>query len=195
MSEKTYITIEETGSTFRKTISVFDDKEATLYINKIENINNLDNIKKPRMKVDKLIIGLLPERATTIESIIKIKRDDPKLDITKEEIDKLIFKALWEFLNTYRSWSFKKMDITDLDLILANVQVVEVLLDNKRVFDPVNFNGKELNISLRGTFVSRDTLSIFGRFKEYDISVDTSLLKLTERVSLRIVVVLSKSMP
>jgi len=114
-------------------------------------------------------IVLAPEsdHATTAETTVRLKRDNPSSLITEQEMDHLVFKALWEFLHRYRSWAAKKMGITDLSLVLAAVEVRDVLLQNHRVFNPVGFKGDSITIRIRGTFISREFLPVLERMKSW----------------------------
>lgn len=167
MNDKSYIIIEQINSTFRKSEISFENNNETLRVKSIKEFDNYDDFKKPKIKEDRVIIALSSENSSTIESTIEIERDNKDSNISKKELDKLIYKSLWEFLNKYRSWSFKKMGITDLDMVLANIRVINVFLDDRKVFNPIGFQGKKLRIELQGTFVPRNILPIIEYFSDF----------------------------
>lgn len=167
MTEKSYVTIEQINSSFRRSDILVDKNNEKLKVKKIKDSDDYKDLKKPKIKSDRVIIALSPENSSTIESEIEIEREKPESNITKKELDKLIYKSLWEFLNNYRSWAFKKMGVTDLDMVLANIRVVDVFLDNRKIFNPVGFQGEKLEIKLQGTFVPRDILPVVKHFSNF----------------------------
>jgi len=103
---------------------------------KRRKIKNFDKLRKPLAFIDRLVVALDSRHATTLESVVRLKRSKPQEIINEGELDHLVFRGLWEFLNRYRSWVGKKMGVSDLDLVLSDVQIREVNLGSHRVFNP-----------------------------------------------------------
>ncbi len=114
-----------------------------------------------------IVVALGSTHATTIETSISLTRDNPSVVITENEMDNLIFKVLWEFLHQHRAWAAKKMNISDLSLVLASIEIKEVMLGNHHVFNPIGFKGGTITVRLRGTFVARELLPALERMKSW----------------------------
>jgi hypothetical protein len=135
-------------------------------INQKYSVGAFADVKNKLLPVDKLVIALSPAHATTIESVVELKRTEPKNPITESELDTLIFRGLWEFLNHYRVWAAKKMNVSEFDLILANIAINDVHLGNHRVFNPLGFSSKDFTLNIRGTFIPRGLLPVIERFNK-----------------------------
>lgn len=116
-------------------------------------------------KCDRLVLAVSSRRATTVEGEIRMKRSHGEGVVDEGELDALLFRALWEFLNRYRAWAAKKMVANELDLVLANVEIMDVRLGSHRVFNPLGFSGKDFMVRLKGTFISRHLLPFLEKLK------------------------------
>ncbi len=114
-------------------------------------------------KSDRLMIAASSHHATTVEGEARVKRQNPESAIDEGELDGLLFRALWDFLNRYRGWAAKKMGANELELALANVEIIDVRFGNHHVFNPLGFSGKELTVRLKGTFIPRELLPILEK--------------------------------
>jgi len=134
---------------------------------KRRKIKNFDKLRKPLAFIDRLVVALDSRHATTLESVVRLKRSKPQEIINEGELDHLVFRGLWEFLNRYRSWVGKKMGISDLDLVLADVQIREVNLGSHKVFNPTGFKGREVLFRFRATFVPRSMADLVSKFRSW----------------------------
>lgn len=159
--------VEEICGHFEATYAKIDPVQKKIFIRWRKKFKHLLNLKEPIFPIDKLILALNSSRATTIESLIYLHRPKPQEVINEAELDHLIFRGLWEFLNHYRSWAAKKMSVTDLDLVLANVEIRDVGLGTHRVFNPLGFKGEDFFLKLRGTFTPRSMLETINRFNDW----------------------------
>lgn len=114
---------------------------------------------------DRLVLAVSSRRATTVEGEIRMKRSRGEGAIDEGELDAILFRALWEFLNRYRAWAAKKMGANELDLVLANVEIMDVRLGTHHVFNPLGFSGKEFTVRLKGTFIPRDLLPLLEKMR------------------------------
>jgi hypothetical protein len=163
---ESYLVIEEIDRHFEVTRAAIDHFEKKIFIEDRKIVDNLGAVKRRRSFFDKIILGLDSGRATTIESDVTLKRIEALSPISDEEIDSLVFRGLWQFLNHYRAWTAKKMGISELDLVLANAEISDVRLGGHRVFNPVGFSSKDFFLKLRGTFVPRSLLPSAERLKK-----------------------------
>jgi len=161
------LVIEEIGNHFEVTYARIDAAGKEIFIRKRKKTKNLNRLKKPFFLLDKLVLALGSSRATTIESSVYLRRSKPNEIINEAELDHMIFRGLWEFLNHYRSWAAKKMSVADIDLVLANIEIKDVGLGTHRVFNPLGFKGPDFFLRLRGTFVPRAMLETINRFQSW----------------------------
>ncbi|TSA45093.1 hypothetical protein D4R51_02530 [bacterium] len=131
------------------------------------NLKDLESLKRPVGKINKLVFSLNSQSATTAESVVTLKRSKPEEVINEGEIDQLLYQGFWDFLNRYRGLAAKKMATNDQNLVLAYIQVREVHMGSHKLFNPIGFKGGELSLRLRGTFISRELLSSLERFKDW----------------------------
>lgn len=159
--------------------SIIDPKKRNITIRATHTISNKTSLKRTFFTFDEIIIALDSTRATTIESEVTIRRVKPKTSVTEAELENLLFKSLWEFLNKYRSWTAQKMNVSDLELVLMNVEIGNVRFDSSTVITPLGLEGKELKIRLRGTFVPRIVLDELS-----DLFSGRSIVSIVERGSI-----------
>lgn len=166
-SSKRYTLIAESDSGFEVTRVLETPSRKTIKIVSSFLIPRFQKFRWPFGKKETIVLAPESSRATTAETTVRLKRDNPASLITEQEMDHMVFKALWEFLHRYRSWAAKKMGITDLSLVLAAVEVRDILLGTHHVFNPVGFKGDLITIRIRGTFVSRELLPVLERMKSW----------------------------
>ena len=160
--------IEHIDGGFYITQANVNNKDKKIHFKRNWIEDDLSKIKRPLLvSVDKLVLALDSSQATTIESVINLKRSRPEETINDGELEHLIFRALWEFLNRYRVWTAKKMGVKDLDLVLASIDIRDVRLSNHRIFNPLGFRGSEFSLRLRGTFIPRSVIVHLHRFKPW----------------------------
>ncbi len=114
--------------------------------------------------------------AATVRGTVRIQRENPEEPIAEAELDAVLFRALWSFLNRFRPLAAVKLNVSELDLVVANIAVCGVRIHEHKVFNPIDFRGKELVIEFRGTFVPRALVSaiekISSRVKEPVVAVE-----------------------
>jgi hypothetical protein len=161
-----FLVIEELDDRVLVVHANVDNVSKRIVINQKYSVRNFADVKGRLLPVDKLVIALSPDSATTVERTVELKRAENKNPITENELDILVFRGLWEFLNHYRAWAAKKMGVSEFDLVLANIYINDVRLGNHRVFNPIGFNSKYFALNIRGTFIPRSLLPIIERFKK-----------------------------
>ncbi|MDI6820970.1 MAG: hypothetical protein QMD65_02200 [Patescibacteria group bacterium] len=159
------LVIEELDHRVELTVARVDSLEKKVMVEKNKTVKCLNDLRRPIKEYDRLILGFNSKKATTIESVVNLKRPESSMPLNEAEIDGLLFRGLWEFLNHYRSWAAKKMNISEIDLILANIEVTDVRLGNHRVFNPEGFRSKDFSLRFRGTFIPRSASRIVERFR------------------------------
>lgn len=165
--KENFLIVEQVNDLYEITQACRDVKKKRITIKKSFSINNLNGLKHPFGKMNKIVFSLNSRLATTTESVITLKRSRPQEMMNESELDQLIYQAFWDFLNRYRSMAAKKMATNDSDLISAYIQVREVHLGSHRLFNPVGFKGPEICLRLKGTFIPRTMLPTLERFKNW----------------------------
>ncbi len=155
--------IEAIDEHFEITDARVDNHTKTIYIERVRFAHHLNDIPQPLLLQDAVIIALNEAEATTVESSILSRRQNSKENITSEELDGLLFKALWSFINQHRAWAARKMDGNELDLVLAHVEIGGITIDDHHVVNPIGLSGKACTVQFRGTFVLRDLLESLSR--------------------------------
>jgi hypothetical protein len=164
---ESFLVVEDFGSGFVTTRAKTRVKNKEVIIAQTDFVENLSEIKKPLFPVDKLILAMDSGKAFTVESLVHLKRNEPEEPIKETELDTLVFRGLWEFLNRYRGPASKKLGCSDLDLVLAAAEIREVFLGSYKVFNPLGFKGEELSLRYRGTFISREEKQSFERMEAW----------------------------
>ncbi|HMB17458.1 MAG TPA: hypothetical protein VKO61_00915 [Candidatus Paceibacterota bacterium] len=176
--DQKYLVIEEIDNIFRVSdILVDQDKNITLL--DIREVCDFDELQKPTAKKSKIILALNSNHATTVEKEITIERSYTHNKIDEGEIDQLVFKTLWTFLDKYRNWSSKKMNVADLNIVLSEVEIKNTALNSKNVLDPVGLKGENITFRIRGTLIPRKFLEHIKKLKNISNNI-----KVVERLAL-----------
>jgi hypothetical protein len=165
--QESFLIIEEFGPGFVVTKAKLKNKDKKIRILGTDFFESFEEIKKPVLRFDKAILAVGSRRAVTIEGVIRLKRNEPEQQISETELDTLVFRGLWEFLNRYRSTVSKKLGCHDLDLVLAGAEIREVALGSYRVFNPAGFKGANLNLRYRGTFIRRELKALVEKMEHW----------------------------
>ena len=178
MSQEHYFLVEQIGSLFKTKQVLVDNKTGLLKVVHEAEAESFDDVKAPPVLADKVILALNSDTAVTVESEINIIRDNSKDPIKKGELDNLVFKGLWDFLNRYRGWAAKKLNVTELDAVLIDLEIQNIALDAKNVLDPLDCRGGVCNMRFRGTFLPQEMLSLMARANKFGKKV-----KIIERLN------------
>jgi len=103
----------------------------------------------------KIIIGLHPRFATTIYSGISLLRDNPRDPIDDADLDNLLSQAVWKFFDRHRAKAATKMEVGEIDVLLADVRIGQIRLDGHRVVNPIGFKARTIEVQLSQTFTTR----------------------------------------
>ncbi|MEK7464166.1 MAG: hypothetical protein AAB617_00080 [Patescibacteria group bacterium] len=160
-----YFIVEELDNGIETTEAKIENESRKITLNKQEALVSLADLKRPFVPINNLVLALSTKNATTIQSSINLRRANNDEPIGEESLDSMVFKSFWEFLNRYRAFAANKMGISDSEIVLANIEIVDIELDRYKVFNPLGFKGKNLTLTLRGTFVPRDILRVMERVR------------------------------
>lgn len=150
--------IEDYDDHFKVTAAKVRHDRQKIKLAPAETFRNIEAIKRPRIQIDRLVLALDSKRALSIDGLVRLKRTDPQEPITEAELDTLVFRGLWEFLNRYRPLAAGKLLVPEPDLVLAEAAIREVQIGPHRVFNPVDFKGETISFLFQGTFLRRSDL-------------------------------------
>ena len=142
----------------------------TVTLSDRRHIDSLEVLTRPSFRpsgYDRAIFAFNADNATTIEGIAHVVRDYPTEPINEGELDAMLFKAFWSFLNKYRPFAAKKFGTTELEPVVANIVVCGVSLGDHKVFNPLDFSGRDVAIRFRGTFVPRAILEPLEKISKF----------------------------
>lgn len=125
-----------------------------------------ERVRKPFILFDRVILGLSSQHAKTIESVVRLTRPESREAINEGELEALVFRGLWGFINRYRGWAASKLNVHELDLLLAHIDITDVHLGVHRVFNPLGLHARELLLTFRGTFIAKQYLPLLKRLRE-----------------------------
>jgi hypothetical protein len=166
----TSLLLEQVDSGFIVTEIHTQPEKRTVMFESSVHIPSLEKFKKPHHPLKahtRVVLALDARHAATIVSTVTIPRENPTLPIAEGELDAMLFHALWNFLNSYRPIAAKKLGVSELDLVVANIAVCGVRIQTHKVFNPLDFSGKEVFIEFRGTFITRALLPELERISEF----------------------------
>ena len=166
----TSLLLEQVDSGFIVTEIHTQPEKRVVIFDSTTHISSLEKFKKPHHPLKnhtRVVLALDARHAATIVSTVTIPRENPTLPIAEGELDAMLFHALWNFLNSYRPIAAKKLGVSELDLVVANIAVCGVHIQTHKVFNPLDFSGKEMCIEFRGTFITRALLPDLERISEF----------------------------
>lgn len=165
--EERYLVVEERDGEYAMTRATLDGEHKRIAIIERRSVANLKDIRRLWRGPTRLIFALSGRKAATVEGLVAVERSGAGAEISETELEELVSKGLWEFLNRYRPWALKKLGVADLDLAMSDIQVREVLLDGRKIFNPAGFDGRTLSFRLRATFVARSIVPLVARFRSW----------------------------
>jgi cell division protein FtsA len=76
------------------------------------------------------------------------ERENPKSKIDLVEFKNIIQKMQWKAFNRIRQEVAEETDISEIEIKLINAAIVDVKIDGYKITNPLNFQGKQLTISI-----------------------------------------------
>ena len=106
----------------------------------------------------KFALSVFPPYGTSIYSSRVIRRDNPRLEITESETENAISQAIWKLFDEARMFFSKRLNISEIDVVMADVRVSYIKLDGGIVINPVGFSAKTIEIGLVEILITRTLL-------------------------------------
>lgn len=159
----------------------FRNKKLEISLNKKDLVLNQDNLKKIFTRVFypksyKIIFALDSKHGwSSFESVV-INRDDPEKPLSSVEFENLISQAVWKVFDSGRREAAKRFNVSDLEILLGDIKVIDFKIDGHEVVDSLKHSGKKVEIYLSQTFSSRrffqDLLSLAPKRAELSWAID-----------------------
>lgn len=100
------------------------------------------------------VIGLDSNSAVTVFSSVTVPHES-RGEISEADLENYLSKAVWKSFDVLRSEAAGRLEVSEVDLILAGARVVGIKIDGHEVLNPHGFIGRNLQISLCVTMVKR----------------------------------------
>jgi len=146
----------------------FGEKE--IKILDFKKFEDIQKLKKPFF-LSRVFLALDSEKATTVEGILVVKRAQPQTAISESELDDLVYRLLWEFLNRYRRYAAQKLSLSDLEVMLVGIDIEKIWVETHAVVNPIGMKGKDFSLKLRGTFCPRSFAPFLLNLKKWTSSL------------------------
>ncbi len=103
----------------------------------------------------KLALSVHPPYGTAVYASKIITRDNPRTEITESEIENAISQAIWRLFDEERALFAKRVDLSEMDIVMADVRVLYIKLDGGAVINPIGFMAKTIEIGLVEIMMTR----------------------------------------
>ena len=104
----------------------------------------------------KYALSVKPPYGAAVYSSKVVYRDRPFEELTEAEIESAIAQAIWKMFDEERRIFASRMNLSELDIVMADVRVLFMKLDGASVVNPLGFKARTLEIGLVETLVARD---------------------------------------
>lgn len=110
------------------------------------------------LKIDdgRYALSVRPPHGSTIYSSKTVDRENSRAEITESEMESAIASAIWRLFDEERMFFSKRLDVSEMDVVMADVRVLYVKLDGSVVVNPVGFTAKKIEIGLAEILVTRE---------------------------------------
>ncbi len=91
--------------------------------------------------------------AVLMQGIVSLQRADWNAEITMPELENAVRHGVWQLFQQDRLIAARFLKVQDSQLKLADVDVMQLKLDNHKVISPIGFRSHVISCLLRETFV------------------------------------------
>jgi cell division protein FtsA len=122
------------------------------------------------------IIGIAGELVKGTTTTVKYERDDPKSQITLNELRKIVEQVQERAFEKTRSQLAWETGHREIDVKLVNASIVDVKIDGLKVTNPLGFQGKEVEVGIFNAFAP---IVHLGALETIANALDLDLLSIT----------------
>jgi len=101
---------------------------------------------------DGVVVGIAGELVKGSTSTVREERRKPQAKITEGELRDLIQRLQRQALSQARASISWETGLSDIDVRLVHAAIIDVKIDNYRVTNPINFQGKDVSVSIFNAF-------------------------------------------
>lgn len=94
------------------------------------------------------ILGIAGEFVRGAVTSLDYERENPNAKIDLTEFKNIIQKIQWRAFNKIRQEAAEEVGISEIEIKLINAAIVDVKIDGYKVTNPLNFQGKQLTLSI-----------------------------------------------
>lgn len=105
---------------------------------------------------DQILQSKADNQVSTIFNALQISRPQKDAPITETDLENYVAEAAWKTFDKYRASSAKRLNVSELDLVLKSVIVTGVKIDGHRVLNPVGFRASKIEIGVLVAAVKKD---------------------------------------
>lgn len=98
--------------------------------------------------VSQAILGIAGEFVRGAVTSLDYERENPNAKIDLAEFKNIIQKIQWRAFNKIREEAAEEAGISEIEIKLINAVIVDVKIDGYKVTNPLNFQGKQLSLSI-----------------------------------------------
>lgn len=109
-----------------------------------------------KIEEGKFALSVHPPHGTSVYSSRVIGRENPRAEITESEIENAISQAIWKLFDEERMFFSKRLDVSEMDVVMADVRVLYIKLDGGVVVNPIGFTAKNIEIGLAEILITRE---------------------------------------
>ena len=110
-----------------------------------------------------LIVALGSKHALTRYEIVSLMRENPTKSIDDADLENVISQAIWKTYEDGRRVAMGQLKLPETEILFADTNVYEVIIDGKKIINPLQHTGKHIDIYLSQTFVKRNFFSRIAR--------------------------------
>ncbi|MFA5052648.1 MAG: hypothetical protein WC565_01125 [Parcubacteria group bacterium] len=103
----------------------------------------------------KFALSVHPPYGTSVYSSKIIGRENARAEITESEIENAISQAIWRLFDEERMLFSRRLDLSELDVVMADVRVLYIKLDGNAVINPIGFTAKTIEVGLAEILITR----------------------------------------
>jgi len=108
--------------------------------------------RQAKKRVSQTIIGIAGELVKGSTTTVRYQRDNPKANITLNELKEIVEKVQEKAFEKTRSQLAWETGHREIDVKLVNAAIVDVKVDGFKVTNPLGFQGKEVEVGIFNAF-------------------------------------------
>ena len=106
-----------------------------------------------------LIVALNSKHALTRYENVSLARENSHKPIDDADLDNIISQAMWKTYEDGRRVAMEQLKLPEAEILFADTNVYDVIIDGKKIINPLQHTGKHIDICLSQTFVERNFFS------------------------------------